>query len=80
MRTSERTIVALALGAALLATPALAFDGSPVNQPPVAPPGVKKTVAVPAAPQDSNLTALQYAAEGGHPQAQASAQKLQRDG
>jgi TPR repeat protein len=70
MRTSRRTIVALALGAALLATPALAFDGSPVNQPPVAPPGVKKTVAVPATTQDSTITALQYAAEGGDPLAQ----------
>jgi TPR repeat protein len=70
MRTSRRTIVGLALGAALLATPALAFDGSPVNQPPVAPPGVKKTVAVPATTQDSTITALQYAAEGGDPLAQ----------
>jgi hypothetical protein len=70
MRTSERTFVALALGAALLATPALAFDGSPVNQPPVAPPGVKKTVAVPATPQDSPVPALQYAAEGGDTLAQ----------
>ena len=70
MRTSERTIVALVLGAALLATPALAFDGSPVNQPPVAPPGVKKTVAAPATAQDSTITALQYAAEGGDPLAQ----------
>jgi len=70
MRTFERTIVALALGTALLATPALAFDGSPVNQPPAAPPGVKKTVAAPATTQDSNFTALQYAAEGGDPLAQ----------
>src|SRR6201992_2866031 len=80
MRTSERTIVALALGAALLATPALAFDGSPVNQPPLAPPGVKKTVAVPVAPQDSNLTALQYAAEGGHPLAQWKLGRMYADG
>jgi uncharacterized protein len=70
MRTSERTIVALAFGAALLATPALAFDGSPVNQPPIASPGVKKTVAAPATPQESTITALQYAAEGGDPVAQ----------
>jgi hypothetical protein len=80
MRTSERTIVALALGAALLATPALAFDGSPVNQPPIVSPGVKKTVAVPATPQDSNLTALQYAAEGGHPLAQWKLGRMYADG
>jgi hypothetical protein len=60
----------LALGAALLTTPALAFDGSPVNQPPLAPPGVKKSVAVPVAPQDSPVPALQYAAESGDPVAQ----------
>src|SRR5262249_38826504 len=70
MRTSSRTIVALALGTALLATPAFAFDGSPVNQPPVAPPGVKKALAVLATAQDSNRIALQYAAEGGDPLAQ----------
>jgi uncharacterized protein len=80
MRTFERAIVALALGAALLATPALAFDGSPVNQSPVAPPGVKKTVAVPATPQDSSLTALQYAAEGGHPLAQWKLGRMYADG
>lgn len=76
MRTSERSIVALALGAALLATPALAFDGSPVNQPP----GVKKAVAVPAAPQDSSFIALQYAAEGGHPLAQWKLGRMYADG
>src|ERR1700733_10448893 len=80
MRTSERTIVALALGAALLATPALAFDGSPVNQPSVAPPGVKKTVAAPATSQDSSITALQYAAEGGHPLAQWKLGRMYADG
>jgi TPR repeat protein len=80
MRTSERTIVALALGAALLATPALAFDGSPVNQPPLAPPGVKKTVAAPATTQDSTIIALQYAAEGGHPLAQWKLGRMYADG
>jgi hypothetical protein len=70
MRTSERSIVALVLGAALLATPALAFDGSPVNQPPVASPGVKNAVAVPATSPSSTVTALQYAAEGGDTVAQ----------
>ena len=80
MRISERTIVALALGAALLATPALAFDGSPVNQPSVAPPGVKKTVAAPVTSQDSSITALQYAAEGGHPLAQWKLGRMYADG
>src|ERR1700759_2268506 len=80
MRISERTIVALVLGAALLATPALAFDGSPVNQPPVAPPGVKKTVAAPATSQDSSLTALQYAAEGGQSWAQWKLGRMYADG
>ena len=71
MRTSERTIVALVLGAALLATPALAFDGSPVNQPPVAPPGVKQSRGSRLQTHSGfHLTALQYAAEGGHPLAQ----------
>ncbi len=70
MRTFDRTIVALALGAALLASSAFAFDGSPVNQPPVAQGGVKKAVAAPATPQDSTVPALQYAAEGGDTLAQ----------
>jgi len=80
MRTSERIIVALAFGTVLLASPALAFDGSPVNQPPLVQPGVKKTVAAPATPQDSSLTALQYAAEGGHPLAQWKLGRMYADG
>ena len=80
MRTFDRTIVALALGAALLTTSALAFDGSPVNQPPLAQGGVKKIVAAPATSQDSNLSALQYAAEGGHPLAQWKLGRMYADG
>jgi TPR repeat protein len=80
MRTFDRTIVALALGAALLTTSALAFDGSPVNQPPLTQGGVKKTVAAPVTSQDSNLTALQYAAEGGHPLAQWKLGRMYADG
>src|SRR5262249_8082816 len=80
MRTSERIIVALAFGTALLASPVLAFDGSPVNQPPLVQPSVKKTVAAPATPQDSSLTALQYAAEGGHPLAQWKLGRMYADG
>ena len=76
MRTSERIIFALILGAMPLAPPAFAFDGAPANQDtaiPVvaAPPGtvaLKKTI--PPQASDTSLTSLQYAAEGGHPIAQ----------
>src|ERR1700761_8111278 len=74
MRTSRRTIVAFVLGATALAAPALAFDGAPVNQKeatipvvttvPGAAGAVRKSVA-PIAPQETSLSALQYAAEGG---------------
>lgn len=71
MRTSRRTIVALVLGASALAMPAHAFDGAPVNQQPAAG-ALRKTAttATAPAPETSSLTALQYAAEGGHPVAQ----------
>lgn len=77
MRTFKRTIVALLFGAVCLAAPALAFDGAPVNQDSLsvvsAQPGptanLRKTAVPPASP-DTSLTALQYAAEGGHPIAQ----------
>jgi uncharacterized protein len=79
MRTSERIIFALFLGATSLTVPALAFDGAPSNQDATIPmaavqPGggaaaaLKK--AVPTATPDTALTSLQYAAEGGHPIAQ----------
>ena len=80
MRTSRRTIVAFVLGATALAAPALAFDGAPVNQKdatiPVVTtlPGAAGTVRKSAPPavtgQEASLSALQYAAEGGHPIAQ----------
>ena len=80
MRTSRRTIVAFVLGATALAAPALAFDGAPVNQKdatiPVVTtlPGAAGTVRKAAPPavtgQETSLSALQYAAEGGHPIAQ----------
>jgi uncharacterized protein len=78
MRTFERIILALMLGAAPLAAPAFGFDGAPVNQDAAIPvvsaqPGsaaaLRKVAPAPGAP-DSSLTALQYAAEGGHPIAQ----------
>jgi len=66
------------VGACWIATPALAFDGAPVNQDPVLPvvsgqPGAAaalKKGAQSTGAQDTSLTALQYAAEGGHPIAQ----------
>ncbi|RTE92526.1 tetratricopeptide repeat protein [Bradyrhizobium sp. LVM 105] len=80
MRTSRRAIVAFVLGASALATSALAFDGAPVNPKdatiPVVTtlPGTAATVrgkiAPAAVPQETSLSALQYAAEGGHPIAQ----------
>jgi len=78
MRTSRRAIVAFVLGAGALAAPALAFDGAPVNQKdatiPVVTtlPGAAGAVRskVPPATQETSLSALQYAAEGGHPIAQ----------
>jgi hypothetical protein len=78
MRTSERIIFALILGAAPVAGSALAFDGAPAatsdSAIPVvsAQPGTATVLkkAIPPAPQDTSLTSLQYAAEGGHPIAQ----------
>jgi uncharacterized protein len=78
MRTFDRTIVALMLGTALVAAPAFAFDGAPVNkEAPVtapltaAPTAKKPIVAAPASVNPgTDLKALQYAAEDGHPIAQ----------
>ncbi len=90
MRTSERIIFALMLGAAPLAAPAHAFDGAPVNQDTAIPvisaqPGtaaaLKKQVPAAAIPDtSSSLTALQYAAEGGHPIAQWKLGRMYADG
>ncbi|MDU0959920.1 MAG: tetratricopeptide repeat protein [Bradyrhizobium sp.] len=84
MRTSDRLIFALMLGVAPLAlpTPSFAFDGAPVNQEPAipvaspqsgAPGALRKSVPAAAANATTttpSLTALQYAAEEGHPVAQ----------
>ncbi|WP_024506990.1 tetratricopeptide repeat protein [Bradyrhizobium sp. ARR65] len=81
MRTSRRIIVALLLGASSVATAAFAFDGAPVNQDATIPVASAqsgsaasalslKKGAQAAVTQDTSLTALQYAAEGGHPVAQ----------
>jgi len=77
MRTSERIIFALILGAMPLATEGFAFDGAPANQDSAVPlvsaqPGAATALkkAVPSSTSDTSLTSLQYAAEGGHPIAQ----------
>lgn len=77
MRIFERiSLVALIAGLASAAVPAHAFDGAPVSQDnatiPVvsAQPGTAPVLKKVAAPPDTTLTSLQYAAEGGHPVAQ----------
>src|SRR5215475_9930764 len=89
MRTSERVIVALMLGAASLAiVPARAFDGAPVNpdtsvvavQPGSSAASLKKPVAPAATPDTSSITSLEYAAEGGHPLAQWKLGRMYADG
>ena len=94
MRTSKRTIVAFVLGAGVLAVPALAFDGAPVNQAPASgqpPPStpttlnsstLKKPVSPAPIPDGSlnSLLALQYAAEDGHPIAQWKLGRMYAEG
>src|SRR5665647_3355868 len=77
MRTFERIILALILGAAPVAAPALAFDGAPATSDTAIPvvaaqPGTAAALkkAIPSTSPDTSLTSLQYAAEGGHPIAQ----------
>ncbi len=83
MRTSERIIVALMLGALPLSGAALAFDGAPapsqdtsipvVSSPPGAAAALKKVVtptSTSPANVDSYVSALHYAAEGDDPIAQ----------
>ena len=79
MRTSRRIIVALLLGASSIATAAFAFDGAPVNQDAKIPVASAQSGSAAAAlalkkgipaPVTSEITALEYAAEGGHPLAQ----------
>jgi TPR repeat protein len=85
MRTSERLIVALLLGVAPLvaSAPSFAFDGAPINQGPTIPvataqsgaaANLRKTVpqagTTAALPDNNAITALQYAADEGHPIAQ----------
>jgi TPR repeat protein len=94
MRTFERTIFALLLGAIPVSTPSLAFDGAPISSQDAALPLVSsqpaaaaamKRVAVPGpsanvATSTTSLTSLQYAAEGGHPVAQWKLGRMYADG
>jgi TPR repeat protein len=83
MLTSKRIVFALMLGIAPLAVsaPSFAFDGAPINQEPSIPVATAQSGAAAnlrkvgpqgatAAVPDGSLTALQYAAEEGHPVAQ----------
>jgi TPR repeat protein len=75
----------LALGAIAIAAPVLAFDGAPVGGTEAALPVVSAMPgAAPAlkkiAKPDTSLTALQYAAEGGHPIAQWKLGRMYADG
>jgi len=87
MRTSERIIFALILGAVPVAGAGFAFDGAPANQDATIPvvsaqPGATAALkkAIPAIPPDTSLTSLQYAAEGGHPVAQWKLGRMYADG
>jgi TPR repeat protein len=85
MRIIERTfLVAIVLGAASVAVPSLAFDGAPVGSDATMPmvsalPGTAPILKKSAKPETS-LTALQYAAEGGHPIAQWKLGRMYADG
>src|ERR1700744_1539624 len=88
MRTSKRIIVALILGTTVLAAPVFAFDGSPVDQDATIPvaaaaqPGAALALkkAIPTEPDETSLTALEYAAEGGHAGAQSKLAQMYADG
>ena len=67
--------------------PGFAFDGAPANQDAAIPvvaaqPGATAALknAIPPSVQDTSLTALQYAAEGGHPIAQWKLGRMYADG
>src|SRR5580704_8456349 len=89
MRTFNRAIFALMLGAAPVAAPGFAFDGAPVAPEAAIPvvsgqPGTAAALkkVIPSAPtsSDSSLTSLQYAAEGGQPVAQWRLGRMYADG
>ena len=93
MRTSKPIIIASILAGLPLAS-ALAFDGAPVNRDTTVPvvsgqPALAGAVKKPTnggatgsmtTAQETSLTALQYAAEGGHPIAQWKLGRMYADG
>jgi TPR repeat protein len=84
MRISRGVIFALILGATPVAAPLFAFDGAPVNTDATSGQGgavaaLKKAVP-PSTADNSSLTSLQYAAEGGHPVAQWKLGRMYADG
>jgi TPR repeat protein len=87
MRTSERIVLALILGAMPVATQGFAFDGAPANKDVAIPvvsaqPGAAAALkkVVPSSTPDTSLTSLQYAAEGGHPVAQWKLGRMYAEG
>jgi uncharacterized protein len=87
MRISKRIVFALVLVAAPVTGPALSFDGAPVTPEAAIPvvsaePGAAAALknAIPPATAGASLTALQYAAEGGHPVAQWKLGRMYADG
>src|SRR6195256_966434 len=85
MRISRGVIFALILGATPVAAPLFAFDGAPANTDATlsgqagAVAALKKAVP-PSTADNSSLTSLQYAAEGGHPVAQWKLGRMYADG
>ena len=93
MRTSERIGIAVVLTATIfVGVPAFAFDGTapggqgsalPVMAAPSGMAGINKPVPpadIPNVPSAASLTALQYAAEGGHPVAQWKLGRMYAEG
>lgn len=85
MRISERIVrVALIVAAAAVTSSAYAFEGTPVGPDTAIPVVSAQTGAAvalkKAVPSETSLTALQYAAEGGHPIAQWKLGRMYADG
>jgi TPR repeat protein len=80
MRISERTIVALMMGTALLAAPALAFDCVPASVQPAPSITSKNPPASVSESAASSLSALQNAAEDGDPIAQWKLGRMYAEG
>ena len=83
---SPLSFLALAFGVAFVATPGFAFEGVSVGSPDetipaaITQPGTAHVLKKKASPTETSLTALQYAAEGGHPIAQWRLGRMYADG